>query len=291
MDNFLRSLYQERASQPSTLGIIFIEKKDHHFYLTDTFDCILLIITSETHMEFFSKHYVYDNEKIALYIFPHHRLEKWLLTGTNPQIVGWLYEGKIIFDRNDYISQLIQNLKDFPFHERKIRIGLEFAKLIKRYNEGKMLYEEGEFLDAHSQIIKSLHYLGRLALIEKGYHPEIIVWNQVKRIDPDVYKIYEELINSEEPLNKRLELLFLAIEFFIHSRTEIGVSHILEVLNEQKYWTIQQICEHPEIELYGTNIFTLVEYLIEKGYICVTLEESKGKGIFHRYYKKVTDLN
>ncbi|WAA08776.1 nucleotidyltransferase-like protein [Fervidibacillus albus] len=287
MENFLRSLYQERASQPSTLGIIFIEKKDSHFYLTDTFDGILFIITAEKEVDFFPKHYVFDNQKIALYILSNEKLEQWLLTGTNPQIVGWLYEGKIIFDRNDYISQLIRNLKDFPFHERKIRIGIEFARLIKTYNEGKMLYEESEYLDAYSQIIKSLHHLGRLALIEKGFHPEITVWNQVKQIDPEVYKIYEELVNSEEALNKRLDLLFLAIEFFIHSRTEIGVSHILKVLEERKRWSIKQICEHPEMELYDTDIFILVEYLIDKGYLSVALEESKGKGIFHRYYEKL----
>lgn len=285
MENFLRSLYQERASQPSTLGILFIEKKDHPYCLTDTFDGIFLIITNERETDFFSKHYMYDNQKISLHIVSDKKLERWIVTGTNPQIVSWLHEGKIIFDRNDYIHQLIRNIKDFPFHERKLRIGLEFAKLIKRYNEGKTLFEENEYLDAYNQVIKSLHHLGRLALIEKGYYPEIIVWNQVRHIDPEVYKIYEELVNSEEPLHKRLELLLLAIEFFIHSRTEIGISHILEVMEKKERWTIQEICEHPEMKLYETDIFILIEYLIDKHFLNVVLEESKGKGIFHRYYK------
>lgn len=50
----------------------------------------------------------------------------------------------------------------------------------------------------------------------------------MKRIEPAIYKLYEELILSNESLEKRLELLFLAGEFLINSRTNDGGQHILE---------------------------------------------------------------
>ena len=82
-------------------------------------------------------------------------------------------------------------------------------------------------MDAYHHVVKSLHHLARLAVIENGLFPEVTVWSQVKKIDPAIYKLYEELIMSEEPLEKRLELLFLASEFFIHNRTADGARHIM----------------------------------------------------------------
>ena len=71
-------------------------------------------------------------------------------------------------------------------------------------------------LSSRSQITSSSC---AVAVIENGLFPEVTVWSQVKKIDPAIYKLYEELIISDEPLEKRLELLFLASEFFIHNRT------------------------------------------------------------------------
>lgn len=284
MENILRTLYQERASLPSTLGVLLIEGNEHSDAITDTFDFIILIITDEDHENLFVKQYEANNKKIGLHIVNKNQLKDWLVKGTNRKIFDWLFQGKIMFDRNDYLHSLIQELNDFPFHERKLRIGLEFAKLIRRYHDGRQFFEQKHYMDAFNHVTHSLHHLGRLALIEKGFHPEVTVWNQVKTIEPEIYKMYEELLYSEEPLDKRLELLFLASDFFIHSKTELGAGHILDTLKEKQKWSIQNILDHPELKMYGIDIFIVLEYLVQKEYILITLEESKGKEIKHRYY-------
>ena len=289
MENMLRSIYQERASQSSTLGILLIEKRDNVATITNTFDEIILIFSNEKDLEFNVKHYKYDNKKAALYVVSTNKLEDWLMNGTNKKVYDWLFYGKVLFDRNDFLANLIRELRDFPFHERKLKIGIEFAKLINCYIEGKNLYEQEHYLDAYSKIIQSLHYLARVALIEKGFHPEIVVWNQVKKIEPEVFKMYKELVNSDEAIDKRLNLLFLASEFFIHSRTEIGSSHIMEVLAQKETWTIEEIIIHEELKLYGTDLLILLEYLVDKQFINIELVESKGKDIYHRYYSVTTE--
>ena len=103
-------------------------------------------------------------------------------------------------------------------------MGLEFAKLIRRYMDGRAFFNNHHYLDAYNHIVHSLHHLARLSVIEKGFHPEVKVWNQVKQIEPEIYKLYDELVNSEEDLGKCLELLFLASDFLIHSRIEIGIN-------------------------------------------------------------------
>jgi hypothetical protein len=47
MKDILRPIYQERASQSNTLGVLMVEKRQKSSHTTDTFDVILLIIVKE----------------------------------------------------------------------------------------------------------------------------------------------------------------------------------------------------------------------------------------------------
>ncbi|MFK9094092.1 nucleotidyltransferase-like protein [Bacillus salipaludis] len=285
MEDILRPIYQERASQSNTLGVMLIEKKQKSSQITDTFDVILLIIVKEADRPLFIKHYTYSNKKAAMHVIAESKLQEWLLLGTNRKIFEWIHEAKILFDRNEYVANLKTELREFPFNGRKIKMGLEFAKLIRRYVDGKALFEGKQFLDAYNHVVHSLHHLARLAVIENGLHPELTVWHQVKQIEPAIFKLYEELVNSEETLEKRLELLFLASEFMIHSRTNIGTAHLLDVLSRKEYWLFNEIMNEIELIPYSVDMAVLLEYLIEKHLLDVVNVETKGHGVFHRCYQ------
>jgi hypothetical protein len=285
MEDILRPIYQERASQPNTLGVLVVEKKQDSKHVTDSFDVILLIVVKDAEQPLFIKHYSFKDKKAALHIITKQQLEEWLLLGSNRKIFEWLDHSQILFDRNEYVANLKKELRDFPFYGRKIKMGLEFAKLIRRYVDGKALFETQLFLDAYNHVVHSLHHLARLAVIENGLHPELTVWHQVKQIEPEIYKLYEELVNSEETLEKRLELLFLASEFLIHSRTRIGAAHILEVLAGRDYWSFSEMMAETELIPYSVDLGMLLEYLIDKQLVEVVNMETKGQGVFHRYYR------
>jgi energy-coupling factor transporter ATP-binding protein EcfA2 len=114
------------------------------------------------------KHYTYNDSKAAMHIITEAQLKEWLLLGTNRKIFEWLHSAKILFDRNEYIENLKTELREFPFNGRKIKMGLEFAKLIRRYVDGKALFENKQYLDAYNYVVHSLHHLARLAVIENG---------------------------------------------------------------------------------------------------------------------------
>lgn len=285
MEDILRPIYQERASQLNTLGILVVEKRQKLSHHTDSFDVILMVIVKEADRPVFIKHYSYGDEKAAMHIITEAKLQEWLLFGSNRKIFEWIHDARIIFDRNEYVANLKVELREFPFAGRKIKMGLEFAKLIRRYVDGKSLFESKQFLDAYNHVIHSLHHLARLAIIENGLHPELTVWQQVKQIEPEIYKLYEELVNSEESLEKRLELLFLASEFLIHSRTKIGSAHLIEVLSSKDYWMFNEIMNEKELIPYSVDMTVLLEYLIDKHLIEVVNIETKGQGIFHRCYR------
>lgn len=284
MEQILRPIYQERASQESTLGVVLIEKREKVSPSTDTFDTILLIITKENETSVFTKHYTYDQKKAAMHIITEKQLQKWLLLGTNRKIVDWLFNGRIIYDRNEFMEKLITELKEYPFAGRKIKMGLEYAKLIRRYLEGKLLFEEKNYLDAYRHVIESLHHLARLAVLENGLLPEVTVWSQVKKIEPAIYKLYEELTLSDESIDKRLELLFLASELLIHSRTADGAQHIMEIMSQKKSWTIQELHEQEELKNYSSDLEVFIEYLVGKEMIFIEGVMTKSDGIYHRYY-------
>lgn len=285
MEDILRPIYQERASQANTLGVLMIKKQQKNIPATDTFDIVLLILVKEAEMPVYVKHYVFEDQKAALYTITDQQLHEWLLLGTNKKIFDWLYNGKVIFERNEYFHQINTELRDFPFNGRKLKMGIEFAKLIRRFMDGKALFDNGHYLDTYNHLVHSLHHLARLALIEQGFHPELTVWQQTKHIEPEILKLYDELVNSYEPLEKRLELLFIASEFLIHTKTKSGISHLVDVLLEKEIWSIHEIMNHQELQHYVVDLGMLLEYLIDKKIIEVVTIETKGKGIYHRYYK------
>ncbi|MET3576309.1 nucleotidyltransferase-like protein [Bhargavaea ullalensis] len=285
MEHLLRPIYQERAGDPDTLAVLLIEKREKLDPVTDTFDAILLIIARDAERPVYTKHYTDGAEKAAMHVVSEKQLKKWLLLGTNRKIVDWLLFGRILFDRNEYIETIKREMKEFPFYGRQIKMGLEFARLIRHYMEGRMFFEQENYLDAYNDVVRSLHGLARLSVIESGLFPEVTVWSQVRKIEPAIYKLYEELVLSDEPIEKRLELLFLAGEFFIHSRTEDGARHIVSVMSERPVWTIQELHEQEELRNYSADLEVFIEYLIEKGYIDAVQEPAKDGRIDHRYYR------
>jgi hypothetical protein len=285
MENVLRPIYQERASQPDTLGIILIEKNKNVLPVTDTFDSVLLVITKGISQPMSIKHYEYEDKKVSLYTVTDSKLKEWLLLGTNRRVFEWVINGLIVFDRNEYATNLKEQLISFPIKDRSFKIGLEFAKLIRRYQEGKAFFESKHYLDAYNNVLHALHHLARLAVIEEGIHPEVTVWNQVRHIEPHIFMLYKEVVESDETLEKRLELLFLASDFLIHSRAKQGGKHLIEILaTREEPWSISEIMGHPDLSAYSIDLEIMLAFLVEKQIVHVAKIETKGRGLFHRKY-------
>lgn len=288
MDQMLRPVYQERASLPDTLSVLLIENRREDDPITDTFDEILFIITSANEIPIQTKHYTDGIKKAAMHIISERQLKHWLLVGTNKKIIDWILLGKIYFDRNEYAERLKNKLSSEPLFGRGIKLGMELAKMIRAYNEGKIQFERKQYLDSYVHAIHSLNHLARMVAVKHNNLPENTVWRQIKQIDPAVYKLYEELIGSEEIMEKRLELVYLACEFFIHKYTEEAAGHIVEMMNKKELWTIQELHEQEELALYSSDLEFFIEYLIDKQYIETVNIRSKNDFLFHRDYRLIS---
>ncbi|MCP3028831.1 nucleotidyltransferase-like protein [Halobacillus sp. A5] len=286
MEDLLRPIYQERASQANTLGILILEKKKPVSPVTDNFDVILFIIVKNAKEPWYVKHYEFEEKTAAMHIVDEELLQQWIDTSSYRRAVEWVINGSIIFERNDYVSDLKEKLRTFPASTRDLKKAIEFAKLIRSYSESKDLFENGHHLDAFSRMVNSLHYLARLAIIEKGFHPEVTVWNQVKKIEPEIYKYYEELIMSKESTDKRVQLMTLAVEHAISIRARTSAKHLLNLMNDrQETWSFGELKVHPEIKEYALDLSSMIEYLVEKGLVEIVRHDTKGINIYHRMYK------
>ncbi|WP_090794825.1 nucleotidyltransferase-like protein [Pelagirhabdus alkalitolerans] len=288
MEDLLRSLYQERASDPDTLGVIKLYKTNSASPVTDQFDVVLLIIVENAQNDWYVKHYLIEDYTCAMHVVDKNRLEYWIDTSSYRRMVYWVTEGDVVYDQNEYVSKLREDLDVYPKEKRELRLAIEFAKLTRSYQEAKSLYKNRDFLDSYQKIISAIHSLGRLSLIQEGFYPEMVVWNQVRRIDPATYKLYEELLNNNEPINERLELMMLAIDFAINGKIGIGSSHLLNVMGDSsEKWGFKQLKSHPSVQEYQLDLSMMLAYLIEKEYVQVTLEETKGVNVYHRLYSKI----
>ncbi|SDR08890.1 Nucleotidyltransferase-like [Virgibacillus subterraneus] len=286
MEDLLRPIFQERAGNASTLGIVIIEKTKPNSPITDNFDVILLIIVDESESEWQEKHYEFDGKIAAMHTVTEKLLMEWIDTSGYRKAVEWIIDGKVIFDRNEYLSQLKDQLRNFPHEKRDLRKAMEFGKLVKSYSEVKDLYASEQYKDAYSRMVHSLHYLARLAVIEKGYHPEVTLWNQVRQIDPEVYKLYDELIQSDEAISKRLQLMIIASDFVISTRAEVSAKHLLCIMEtKEDGWSHGELKQNGKVSPYQLDLTAMLSYLTEKGILIAERIQTKGAGVYQREYR------
>lgn len=284
MEHILKHFYNEKRNHENTNGILLINKEIKLKNYNSDFDILLILIISKP-QQATVEHFDICNKSIEIQYFTIDQISRLLITGKNHLLIDWIINGEVIFENNKFISVLREKIIDFPITERKYKMTVEFAKLIRRYTEGKKLFHNGHFFDAYNSLLHALHHLARVSVIERGLYPEVTVWKQVKRIEPEIYKLYEEMVSGAECLEKRLELLLIANNFEISSKTRIGASHLIEIMQEGKEpWSIEQLIDHNEIKEYKINLVVLIEYLTQKGIIDIVKVETEKENIFKRLY-------
>jgi hypothetical protein len=280
----LTEVLMGRIKDAYTLGLLCVEKEFHNESNHDL-DIVLIKITNELEGQNLISHFNIGSKSVLLHVFNEQQISKSLINGENRRLVDWLMNGTILIEENSYVTELRKKIVDFPSYNRSFKIGVEFSKLIRRYSDGKQLFNKGHYLDAFNSILHSLHHLARISVIEHGIYPEVTVWQQVKQLEPEIYKLYAEMVTGEESIEKRIELLLLASNFSISSKTKLGVSHLIEIMKEtNKPWSIEELQNHQELKEYGSDLKVLIEYLVQKGIVDIVKVETEVEDLFLRLY-------
>ncbi|GAE26403.1 hypothetical protein JCM9140_2460 [Halalkalibacter wakoensis JCM 9140] len=286
MDVLLRQLYQDRASEEETLSILLVEKEFLPLSVTDGFDVVIVLINHHQTISWEVKHYKLGEKRVSFHSLSQAVMHQTLIVGNHRRLVDWLINGKIVFDRNEFLKEVKERIDSFPPGDRTKKMAIQFTKMLRRFEEGKSLFQNGHYFDAFSNMMHSLHHLARLSVINHGFYPEVTVWEQVKKIEPQTYILYQELLNSEESLEKRIELLILATELAIRSKTEIGSHHFLSLLEtkEGELFSIAELMSFTEVEDYCVDLELLIRHLVEKGFVTSKKVKTKVEGIEKTFY-------
>ncbi|CAM4478458.1 nucleotidyltransferase-like protein [Paenibacillus tarimensis] len=250
------------------LGLLAVDNPFSYNPLIDGMDLLLLAVRNNLPYDQGIEHVTSDGQRIQIRTIAPDTLEYWLTGNENRNIIPWLLRGEILFEQGEYMSHMKQRLAVFPEELRKQKKLAEFSAFLRTYLQAKQNLQDGNILDAHSCILNSLHHWAHISLIEAGVHPEVTVWAQIRKINPGIYKLYDELTVSPETLEQRVHLVLLACEFQVMSNMKSCCTLLLEVMEgREEPWNVMDLSEHPGLQALKLDYALLLQKLVKRGLI------------------------
>jgi len=290
MENFIATIQQSIIADPKVTGLLVVHKTTPFSPLVDGFDALFLVVMEQASEQNYINHYSKDGLAIQERRISQAALWQWIVTGENRSIIEWILQGEICLDRDTFLESTRHRLLEFPLDMREQKLLIEFSLFLRRYLQSKQYLKNGHHLDAHSNILEALHHWAGIAIIEQGYHPEVTVWQQIKKINPGVYKLYEELTLNEETLEQRVQLVLLACEFNVMSKMADCCRILIKTLEQRELpFSPMELKYHPILGPLHVDMALLLKQLVKRGLIreVITVDHGDDSHSFDVRYTSV----
>lgn len=289
LENDKGLLYTEWfGDEQGLVGLLLIANPHSYQPMINGMDRIALLIKKEVGPGEEIEHLMRDSARIQVRRITTSAFESLLLSRDNHNVVQMLAQGEILIDREGYLSGLRSRLIEWSPLLREQKLLCEFSKFARSYLQAKQDIKDGQVLDAYSNVLASLHYWAHIALIEEGLHPELTVWEQLRRVNPGVYKLFEELTTSQETLEQRVQLVLLACDFSVLTKTESSCALLIRIISSrQDSWTPAELLQHPDLAGLSIDISILLQKLTMRGCVLEIARpiHSRGTGLMELRYK------
>lgn len=215
-----------------------------------------------------TEHLIMGGTRILVRRVSVEYLEMWVTSSESRGAVQWVVQGEVLLDRDGYLADLKRRLNGWPERMKERKMLSEFSMFSKTYLQAKEDLKDGQILDAYSNILMALHHWAHLSLIEEGMNPELTVWVQMRRVNPGIYKLYEELTTNQETVEQRVQLLMLACEFSVLTKMKSSCSLLLRLIGSRaEGWSVAELMRHPELKGLSLDLSLLLQKLAKKGYL------------------------
>ncbi|UUZ83481.1 nucleotidyltransferase-like protein [Paenibacillus sp. P26] len=242
MDTIKAYRMDQLRRDESVISVSAIDKPSLFSTVTDGFDLLILVVSRDIERNYQQFHYIKDDRRIQERWITPKTLNELILHGEHRNIIYWILKGEILLDRDTYLESFRHKVLEFPGELREHKSLIEFSKFLRSYLQSKEYILDEHLLDAYNNILEALHHWAHIVIIESGSHPEVMVWRQVKSINPGVYKLYEELTLSKETLKRRVQLVLLACEFSVMSKMERRCKLLIDLLaSREEAWSLQEL--------------------------------------------------
>ncbi|WCK55360.1 nucleotidyltransferase-like protein [Aneurinibacillus sp. Ricciae_BoGa-3] len=249
----------------SVLSMIRIAPQNRESSLIDGFDEMLITVVEDAENRVDVKNMMVNGVNIQMVQLDKRYLSDLMETRMHRRLIQLVMQGEVLYDDYQYINTFREKFSTHPSKFQERTICIEFSHFLQRYLEAKEFVRNGLLLDAYNSVFHALEHWARLTILEAGEIPETVVWQQVHSIDYSIFKLYEELITSTDPLEKRIELLLLASEFSVISKIEKCSKFLLDTMREDsKSWSISELMAHPNFKGIQINLVLLLNKLVTR---------------------------
>ncbi|GIP54639.1 nucleotidyltransferase-like protein [Paenibacillus vini] len=237
--------------------------------LLHDFELLVLVICDEAAItDLRIEHCISGSIQYQMRYIGKENLKQWVVAGENREIVKCFLHGEVIWDVGGEVARLRNELTGFGDSMRERRKLKEFAGFLRTYVEAKQYAQEKDFMDAYYSVLQTLKHYARIELIDQGIVPESSVWDQLRSLNTVAYKLFDELADSKETLEQRIELVLLACEFFVMSRMEDCCSVLLRALRSRKEaWSIQELIALPEMAHVKEELPMVIRKLVYRSLV------------------------
>ncbi|MCJ8014471.1 nucleotidyltransferase-like protein [Paenibacillus sp. KQZ6P-2] len=270
MDLSNLSFFYGESVDVDAVGTIIYRQEAHKFdgSLLHDFDFIVLIVHEEQAAELAVEHTLIGDLPCQVLHVTIESLQRWLIAGEKGDLIRCFMEGELVHDQEGRLAMLRQEYIEFeqPLRDRKMLY--EFSRFLSIYVEAKRYMQAGYVIDAYQCVLDSLKHWARIELIERGVLPDKAVWEQVKELNTAIHKLYEELTQSTETIQQRVELVLLACEFSVMSKMAECSVHLLQILRgRSKPWSIEELIHHPDLKMVRNELPLVMRKLVNRSLV------------------------
>ncbi|NUU54593.1 hypothetical protein HP548_10890 [Paenibacillus taichungensis] len=265
----------EQSEETGAVGAIAYSHPGERFHgsLIQDFELLVLVVHNTDQLISKVGHYKYGDLRYQMIYVSRHELQSSVITGDNNNIMQCLIEGEIIWEADNALSDLREELSAFGTELREQKLLHEFASFLKMYVEAKRYIQEGHVVDAYYNVLEALGNWARIVLIEQGIYPDHAVWTHVQSLDRALWKLYQELTVSSETLEQRVELVLLACEFSVMSKMSDCSGLLLRVLGSRREpWSMDELVHHPQLRFVREDLPLILRKLVFRSIV----KESAG---------------
>lgn len=288
-----RGFLRHFALEDGAIGLIALANPFASLPIMKHTDWLLIMLREQIAPYDAVEHLLWQDYRLQVRRVTPETVEKWIYDGDRNG-VQWLLQGDIIADEQGRLGKLRNMLEKRPALLREQKLLCEFSRFFVNYAQAKSNLAEGRVIDAYSHILRSLHHWAHISLLEQGVLPETTVWEQMRSINPGIYKLYEELTSSDESLEKRVQLLILACEFSVLSKLKSCCRLLLRVLEQKaSACTMEELRSDDRLRPLPIDLPLLLQKLVHRGHVQEMVAPAKEQGggkVEIRYaLKKVDD--
>jgi|GEM_PF-3820562 len=188
----------------------------------------------------------------------------------------FLYTGQIVLDRDGKLMEVMHKAEEKKIWVFGWRVFAELTYLMEKFSLSRRFYQEGKKLDSYRNLVESLVNWARIAVYQHGAIPRRDIWAQVKEYDLGIERLYEEVIYSDESLDKRIELMQLVYQNQVHSQAKTLSAPLLGFLGK-----------HGDME--AQRLASLLPQGINHVYLAPTLDALAKLGHIEKYQEEEGD--